>query len=93
MDEGYTSPVLMQFDAIEDETGYVVSTVTNARVRHTLDQQGKVPHTNFEIRDSTIKAALLNPNSVEKEDIENPYRNDLDKQSRPFKQCPPPLPI
>jgi len=33
--KGYDKPALMQFDAIDPQTGHVVSIVTNARVKET----------------------------------------------------------
>ena len=74
---------------IDPETGYVVSTVTNARVLVKKDAKGVITESVLLIRDSTIKAALLNPNSLKAED---PFFNDLDHQSRPYNLCPPPLP-
>ena len=45
--KGYDKPVLMQFDAIDPETGYVVSTVTNARVQVKKDAKGVITESEF----------------------------------------------
>ena len=84
---GHEEPMIMQFDALDEETEHVVSIVTNVRVFHPpKDKHGNVPEPVFNIRNSTIKSGLLNPHHLEAAEKEQAFYNDLDFYSRNFKR-------